>query len=615
MRAVSTALFSVALVCVVVAFTVQADETEPAPKVAELNKAAEEAVRRQAAAHEALKAAQETLRHLNDQLAKTRAEQAEAEKQLKALEEQLKPQQEALAKAKAEHEEAAKRAAEAARKLEEAQTAFAKTEEALKGARATMASAPEAIKKDETQLAALKPQIEELQAAFDAAAADALAKRKAAERALIEAGELVSFAESIAPIFAKRCVACHNARTAKGRLNLETYAALMKGGESGASVDPGDGALSTLTLMLEDGSMPKDADPLAPEEIALVAKWIDTGATLDAGLDPDVPLITIMPKPTQPPAPEAYRVPMPVTALAFSPDGVLLATSGYHEVILWNPDGGAIVRRIGNIAERIYDLQFSSDGRFLAVAAGTPAQLGEVKLFNAADGSLAADLCTTGDSMFAVSFSPDGSRLAVAGADRTVRVYDVASRKELLLLEDHADWVMDIAWSPDGKQVATASRDKTAKVFDVGTGDSVITFNGHGQPVYGVGFLPDGKQVVTSGGDKQLRVWNVSDAKEVRRMGGFGDEVFRIEVSGEGHVYAPSADKTARSFQLADGKGLQTFGGHSDWVYAVAFHAGTKRLASGSYDGEVRIWNAEDGKELFKFLAAPGYTPAETAAK
>lgn len=47
----------------------------------------------------------------------------------------------------------------------------------------------------------------------------------------------------------------------------------------------------------------------------------------------------------------------------------------------------------------------------------------------------------------------------------------------------------------------------------------------------------------------------------------------------------------------------------------MAYHAGTKRVASGSHDGEVRIWNAEDGKELLKFIAAPGYKPQVAAAK
>ena len=58
---------------------------------------------------------------------------------------------------------------------------------------------------------------------------------------------------------------------------------------------------------------------------------------------------------------------------------------------------------------------------------------------------------------------------------------------------------------------------------------------------------------------------------------------------------------------LQGGRLLKTFSGHADWVYSLAFSPATDRLATGSFDGEVRLWNVVDGKDLVKFLAAPGY--------
>ena len=386
---------------------------------------------------------------------------------------------------------------------------------------------------------------------------------------------------------------------------MENFASMMKGGESGPSVVAGKPADSLLQTMIEDHSMPKDADPLLPEQIAIVKKWIETGARLDAGIAPAATLITIIPKLVQPMPPESYRVSVPVMALAFSPDGNLLATSGYREVLLWNPADGQLVRRIKNLAERPHDIEFSADGSFLAVAAGTPGQMGEVKLFNVADGALLADLFTTDDEVFSVAFSPDGTRLAAACADRSVRLFDVASRQPQKLIEDHADWVMDVAWSPDGKKIATASRDKTSKVFDSTTGESLATFNGHAQPVFGVGFLPDSVTVATSGRDNRIRVWAVAEAKQAREIA-FGGEVFRITMQADGTAFSGCADKFARQHNLTNGAQVKQFGPHDDWVYATTFHGGSKRVASGSHDGQVRIWNYDDGKELIRFVAAPG---------
>ena len=159
---------------------------------------------------------------------------------------------------------------------------------------------------------------------------------------------------------------------------------------------------------------------------------------------------------------------------------------------------------------------FTKDGATMIVAAGTPAQIGEVKLFNVADGNVTGDLVRTDDAVFGIALSPDGTKLATAGADRAIRIFELATQKQVLNIEDHADWVMDVAWSPDGKKLASASRDKTSKVFDATTGDSLVTFNGHGDAVYSVGFSTDGAQVVTAGNDKQIRIWQTADAKAVR---------------------------------------------------------------------------------------------------
>jgi WD40 repeat protein len=134
--------------------------------------------------------------------------------------------------------------------------------------------------------------------------------------------------------------------------------------------------------------------------------------------------------------------------------------------------------------------------------------------------------------------------------------------------------------------------------------------------VFGAAFSPDGAQVVTSGRDKQIRIWKAEDAAEVRKIGGFGNEVFRLQVTADGLIYSSSADKTARVHKLADGGEVRKLSGHQDWVYSVAFHPPTKKVATGSYDGEIRLWNADDGANLLTFIAAPGYkAPEATAAK
>lgn len=619
-------------------------------QVEQFDQQAAQSVAAEQALQEEIRQARRQSTDLQRQMQEFAKQLEQAQKELTKVQEELKERQEkaqqeaakrdeakkaadaarkALEEAQKKADQARKEAEAAAKQAEEAAKPVAQSEQAIKELQEQMTTLAASSEESQTMLAKLEETIQQSEQQVAALREERRQGQVQVEDLLKQAGAWVSFTDQVAPIFHQRCLACHNARTAKGRYNMETYAAIMSGGESGDAIDPGDGEFSTLCVMIEDGSMPQDADPLTPEQIELVKQWVELGARLESSADPQAPLIRIMPRFSQPAPPEEYRVPIPVTALAVHPETNLIASSGYHEVLLWTLADASqedeaqedeatpqakLERRITNVAERVYGMAFHRDGNRLAVASGTPGQLGEVKIFDIHDGSLIADLMVAKDAMFDVTFSPDGEKLAACGADRMIRVFDLQSGDELLSIEDHADWVHSVGWSPDGKQLVSSSRDKTAKIFDAETGNAVITFNGHNDVVTQAKFLPDGKQVISSGRDRRLRVWNVSDAKEARNISGFGDEVTRFELLSDNRVFTASADRKVRLHQFTDGKSLKEFSGHDDWVYSVAARADAETLVSGSYDGRIHMWDVESGESVRSWLAAPGHEAVTTAA-
>jgi WD40 repeat protein len=357
--------------------------------------------------------------------------------------------------------------------------------------------------------------------------------------------------------------------------------------------------------------MPLEGDPLPAEQVALLKRWIEEGAKYDAE-NPKANLATIVPPPEHPRAPAASRTPLPTTAGAFRADGSELLVGGYHELTVWNPADGAMLRRIGNIGERTYGLALSPDGKLLAAACGAPGRLGEVRLIDPASGELKGVLGTSSDVVFDCAFSPDGSRLASCAADGVIRIFEMPAAKELKTITSHSDWVTSLAWSADGKRLASASRDKTAKLFDVETGDLVVTYSGHNQPVRGIAFHPEGKELYSAGADNKVHRWQIEEAKKTADAASFGGEVYKLVAGGE-FLFATSADKSARQLELATHKEVRKYPGHADWVLSAAYHSGTKRLATGGFDGEVRIWSTEDGKQTASLVAAPGFSLAAKA--
>ncbi len=433
----------------------------------------------------------------------------------------------------------------------------------------------------------------------------------------------VSFMKEIAPIFVQSCIACHNAKKAESKYIMTNFAQLFKGGQRGEGTNliPGKPDESDFIELIHlDGEprMPYKQDPLPAEKIALIEKWVKEGAAYD-GKSGTEDWTIVLRRSAPIVIPEAYPVSVPITALAFNPKGGDIVASGYHELTFWKQADNALVRRVRPLAERIYEIAYTADGAWMATASGDPGQFGSVKLWKVeADGNatLSKELLETTDSVFAVAFSPDGKTLAAAGADRAIRLWNVADGKVLATIEDHADWIFDVAFSPDGKRLASASRDKTSKVFDVVKKEALVTFPGHAETVYTVSFTPDGKQIVSGGGDSQVRVWNPDDdAKQTRVLGGFGGAVFKLQYSPDGKFLVTcSADKSLKVYENFSSK--HTLKGHNDWVYSFAISPDSKTLASGSWDGEVRLWTLADGKPGRTFIAAPGLkAPAPAAAK
>jgi mono/diheme cytochrome c family protein len=421
------------------------------------------------------------------------------------------------------------------------------------------------------------------------------------------AADTVSFRRDIAPILQENCVACHGAKEAAGSYRLDTFAELSQAGESGtAPLKQADGhtieLLRRLTTADESERMPADSDPLTTAQIRLISDWVASGAKFD-GENPAELLPFVIPPPQHPLPPDTYPAAVPITAIVFSPDGKQLLTGGYHEILVWNPTAGKLQRRIQNIGQRTYAMAFADDDTTLAVACGQPGRAGEVRLVDFNSGDVKAVIARSTDVVLDLAFRPGGTELAVAAADKSIQIINIETLEVVRTLSSHADWVTAVAWSQDGNHLVSASRDKSAKVYDGTTGQLLVSYQGHGAAVRGVNVLPGGTQVISTGTDNKLHRWSIDKAKKVAevRLGGEGYKL----VAGAGCVFVPTADRRLLKIDVAKNAVTQAFQGHADWVLAAALTSDQTRIASGGYDGEVRVWDASDASLIGSWTAKP----------
>lgn len=243
-----------------------------------------------------------------------------------------------------------------------------------------------------------------------------------------------------------------------------------------------------------------------------------------------------------------------VESIAISPDGKMIATGSFQEVVLWDLKQGTLVRRVGGFADRVVALAFSPDGKLLATGGGAPTEDGEVKILDVASGKVVLDIKNPhSDTVFGLAFSADGKMLASCGADKFVKTWEIPSGKALKSFEGHTHHVLDVSWKADGKFLASAGADNVIKVWNFEAGEQARTLTGHTKQVSRVVFVGATPTIATCSGDQSVRVWNSENGGVQRTLTGFPDYLHALAVTPDGLLIAAAGeDGSVRVFSGAN---------------------------------------------------------------
>src|SRR5262245_11138799 len=435
----------------------------------------------------------------------------------------------------------------------------------------------------------------------------------------------VSYYTQIRPIFQQHCQGCHQPAKAGGSYSMTVYADLLKKGERDKpGIVPGKLAESYLFQLIRPGgdsklAMPKGKDPLPEFQIKLISDWISQGATDDTPMSARAATV-------DQDHPPVYQLPPVVTAVAYSPDGQILAVSGYHEIVLHKADGSGIVGRLIGLSERVQAIAYSPDGKTLAACGGDPGRFGEIQLWNTTNQKLRLSIPITYDTVYGVSWSPDGSKVAVGCGDNTVRAFETAEGKQVMFQGAHSDWVMGTAFSQDGQHVVSVSRDRSTKLTHVETQrfiDNVtsITPGALKGGLLAVDVRPTYWQELTRGVGlvgSMTRVRRLSDVTVMQALTTprknltprdtpdvapqLYDEVLMAGADGQPRLYKMHREnKRVIGDDFNKVREYEAFPGR---VYALAFNRVGNLFAAGSSldgAGEARVYQVDSGKRVSNF--------------
>ncbi|WP_232836687.1 WD40 repeat domain-containing protein [Lentzea terrae] len=274
----------------------------------------------------------------------------------------------------------------------------------------------------------------------------------------------------------------------------------------------------------------------------------------------------------------------------FSPDGRTVVTTD-KVARLWDSGARGMVAALGRHHEDIQTIAFSRDGRFLATAGDEP----RILVWDLADPRRPpVELAGHDPGVLGLAFGRDGT-LTSAGLDRTLRVWDLASGRELHMLRAPDSITAYLGISADGRVVITVQADRTLRLWQV-DGDLVELAALPGQ-FEAATFSSDGRMLAAAGADLKIRLWDVADLRRPLALSAFGGHTSSVDAmafSADGRTLATAGtDMSVKVWDVTTSREIATLTGHTNTVSSVAFSPNGQTLVTSGLDRTSRIWDLD----------------------
>jgi WD40 repeat protein len=328
-----------------------------------------------------------------------------------------------------------------------------------------------------------------------------------------------------------------------------------------------------------------------------------------------------------------------VNSVAISRDGLVIAAGssdirfagrklkpdaqglGPAAVRLWDARTGRLLRRLGDPAEQVMAVAFSSDGRLIASAGAGASGAGAIRLWDTATGAPVWSADDRAAEALAIAFAPDGSSLATAGADGQIKLRDPRTGSVVRTLEGHEGGATSMAFSGDGAIICGGGADTAASLWDARTGRAIrpirptqslreLILPGHERLITSVVLSADGGTLVTCSGsaspeygDRRIRVWDTHTGRLQREFSRPQSAGRFVALSPDGSMVATSGvGKAIALWDVRTGRLIRELVGHPHPPQSAAFSADGRLLVSGADYRTTKVWDVATGRPLVTML-------------
>ena len=434
----------------------------------------------------------------------------------------------------------------------------------------------------------------------------------------------ITFDDHIMPIFRAKCLSCHNPNKKSSGLDLSSYTSLMVGGSSGEVIEPGSAEDSYLYMLVTHDSepfMPPKSDKMATDVLNQIRDWIDAGAPENAGSKPlvskkpkfDLALAAPGGKPDVAPMPGRLSLePLTqttrtgaVTAMASNPWAPIIAIAGQKQILLYNSKTLELVGTLAFPEGIAHSLKFSRNGNLLLAGGGRGAALGKTIVWNLKTGERIIEVGDELDSVLGADISADQTLIALGSSGKVIRVYSTLTGElEYEIPKKHTGWICAVSFSPDGVLLATGDKNGGTFVWEAETGRQYLELKAHSKMIRGLSWRSDSNILASCSEDGSIRLWEMENGGQVKNWGAHGGGCMSVEFARDGRLLSCGRDKITKLWDQ-NGKQLRAFEALPEIALQVTFCDETNRAIAGDWNGEIRVWDAADGKRIANLTTNP----------
>jgi WD40 repeat protein len=376
--------------------------------------------------------------------------------------------------------------------------------------------------------------------------------------------------------------------------HVETLAVSADGTVVAAGLFGGTAKVFSVPDGLELAELPA---PPGSVKVALSpdGRWLAAAATgLVVGAGTGEIVVQAVPEPEEPSrAAVMFDEVLPhdgaVTALALASDGARLASGDARGGLkLWSVREGRAIAEVPTVtAQPVAALAFTPDGRILASAQGE-----SIRLWAIPDARPLATLDGHVAAVRALAFAPDGRTLASVSDDRSVKLWSMPEGRLRTTIREHGEPLRAVAWTPDGATVVSAAG--TIRTWSAATGRLRASVAGHDAAVRALCVTADGATLVSASDDGTARTWALPAGTAGATLPGHTGAVVGVAAVDGRTLVTASDDGTLRTFALPGGRAARTFAWSG--ADATSLAAAGAVVWSGHADGTLARWDLATGR-------------------